>query len=1032
MIHKCFRAVQQGSWKKIHDKDPIIANGRMIECIMRNSQRDVFKNYRNDSKLIVIKPPGAGKSTLIKFIHAYDLTKHKDQKLVIAVPQNLIGKTFLQVLLAYDDGSKIPWDVGINLCQDSLSKIDEIVKFLKKDKFVNGIHNRILLCSHTALAMAYARLNDKSVLKNTTIVIDEAHHILYAKNGEVEVSNKIGELVRHILKHTKTNKIWLVTATFIRGDKCSILTPEELELFTEYRLPLDKHWRENIQYIQDYSYDFVIYDNKPWKNIEQIIDDGERKTIVYCPRSNTPLADGCKYTFVKELTKTITKRFRKKYGRDPVIVDLVDESGRDDRKDIVIDEQKAAKIDFIIALDLLNEGVDWPQAEQIIDLAPSNSSRIRPQRFGRLIRDIPGKKYIYYYTFLRFSLIDLDDEKRRRNCSEVFTALTASLLLEDLIQPVQFKNGSSKGNGESCDEYVNHFVLAVPDENKRNDILQSVIEELCVLNTEAKEKNRVLSPSEVEKCIQSVLAENGVTSYVAEITKKIAILLRPVEMKTEKDLEWLVNAGFDKIWRNEALDNLYGLVSKASGVKSWKEFRKIIANGLHNAIKEAHEVFGRAKERGYLPKYNSKNKQEANDYKWIHDKKQIKKGGTRKNGKTRGIWYPILEEIANKYGFFNIFDSISWVEKSFIRATDIFNRAKERGYLPKRSKDKQEAQDASWMSKKRQDKSNGKKWDISLDYVAEQYGFHGAFNLIDLDQEAIIKAENIFNRAKKRGCLPKQHSKDKQEVEDAKWISHRKQAKNGKGHGTVWHPVLEEIAKKHGFLDVFDRIDFKKQEMDKAEEVFGRAKERGNLPKQGSKDEQELKDSQWINDKKLAKIGKGKVSWYSFLDKIATKYGFPHTFDMRDLEQEAIKKAEDIFSRAKQKGHLPSGKSKNEQEKIDGNWIINKRQLKKQCKINGKKWYKELDNVASKYGFVNVFETKNLEQEVINIAEEVFNRAKKRGYLPKQHSSNRQEAKDACWISQKKLSKKGRSSTGVWYPILDKIAARYSFPHAFD
>ena len=66
------------------------------------------------------------------------------------------------------------------------------------------------------------------------------------------------------------------------------------------------------------------------------------------------------------------------------------------------------------------------------------------------------------------------------------------------------------------------------------------------------------------------------------------------------------------------------------------------------------------------------------------------------------------------------------------------------------------------------------------------------------------KAYEIFQRAKEKGYLPKQHSMDSQEKKDAVWIVNRRQTKKGKGYG-VWYQELDDIAKQYGFPNAFDR-----------------------------------------------------------------------------------------------------------------------------------------------------------------------------------------------------------------------------------
>jgi hypothetical protein len=261
--------------------------------------------------MIVTQPPGSGKSTLVKFVHAFDLINNPNRKLVIAVPQTVIAKTFRRVVLKYDSGNELEWDVGYDLCGEiQQSKISEIVRFLKMQTYPKGLHERVLICSHAALAIAYDRVRQddiREIIKNTTFVLDEAHHVLSAEATNVEVQNRLGEFCDDFLKIDEPSaKLWFPTATFFRGDRLSIIKGKDSKKFKTHYLPLDQHWRENIKYITSYSFDFLVYKGDPWDEFRFVLRKGKRKTIVYAPASNRSLAGGCKYAFterVKEIVK---------------------------------------------------------------------------------------------------------------------------------------------------------------------------------------------------------------------------------------------------------------------------------------------------------------------------------------------------------------------------------------------------------------------------------------------------------------------------------------------------------------------------------------------------------------------------------------------------------------------------------------------------------------------------------------------------------------------------------------------------------
>ena len=594
-IFKGFTATKPktGEWIDIQETEIVNKDTNLISYKMRNNQLEVFNNHRDDQFCIINQPPGSGKSKMMKFVFGHNLNIKTDEKIIIAAPQTLIGKTFRHDNLIYPDDSKINWDVGTDLCDDiNGSKVQEIIDFILKKKFPNGIHERILLCTHASLSIAYERINKEGLLtkktfKNTTIVIDEAHHILNAQNDTIEMANKIGSLIKFALKQkSKTIKIWLLTATFFRGDKYSILPEKYLNKFSRHHLPIDKHWKENIKYIKSYTYDFIIYNGKPWKEIKELLKKQKEKTIIYCPANNRPLADGCKYTFTSTLKKEIHK-----VCPEAVICDLVDEDGRKNRKENLMDEKNAKDIDIVLTIAMFDEGSDWDSASQIIDLSPSNSLRIVVQRWGRLLRDKIGKKHIRYYNFLPFVLDTLDEEEYRKQLTKNFAVFTASLLLEECISPVPITRPEpDEDNPERTRNVrVDYFSQEVKDETKRQKILQDVHVDLITLRDQADETDKILSSNDYERCIKNTLKRNKVKKHREEIAMQIVGLLRRRLPDYQVDVTWMVDEGFDKIWKDEILDYLLQFGSKSCGIKTFKEFRDIYNRVLFLPFEEAKD-----------------------------------------------------------------------------------------------------------------------------------------------------------------------------------------------------------------------------------------------------------------------------------------------------------------------------------------------------------------------------------------------------------------------------------------------------------
>ncbi len=296
---------------------------------------------------------------------------------------------------------------------------------------------------------------------------------------------------------------------------------------------------------------------------------------------------------------------------------------------------------------------------------------------------------------------------------------------------------------------------------------------------------------------------------------------------------------------------------------------------------------------------------------------------------------------------------------------------------------------------------------------------------IGLEKKAIKMCHDVFQRAQKRGSLPKKNSGDPQERKDYKWIylKTRAKSKSEKILSAVWYPELDNIAEQYGFPNAFQTNRREQKLFNKCHDVFKRAQERGNLPKSNSKDPQERKDRKWISRKIKAKQGEGKEVWYPEFEEIARQYGFPNAFQTGVMEQKLFNKCHDVFKRAHDRGSLPKQKSKDPQERKDRKWIC--------WAITKILLYPEFNNITKQYGFPNTLQAGGRKQKLFKRCHDVFKRAQERGSLPRDRSKDPQEQKDSQWIYRKVKAKLGEGKE-IWYPEFEEIAKQYGFSDAFD
>jgi superfamily II DNA or RNA helicase/HKD family nuclease len=84
-------------------------------------------------------------------------------------------------------------------------------------------------------------------------------------------------------------------------------------------------------------------------------------------------------------------------------VALSGKSSEDERKRAIIrleSDSKSEKLDYILTVDIFNEGIDIPRLNQIIMLRPTQSAIVFVQQLGRGLRRIEGKEYLTVIDFI--------------------------------------------------------------------------------------------------------------------------------------------------------------------------------------------------------------------------------------------------------------------------------------------------------------------------------------------------------------------------------------------------------------------------------------------------------------------------------------------------------------------------------------------------------------------------------------------------------------------------------------------------------
>ena len=136
---------------------------------------------------------------------------------------------------------------------------------------------------------------------------------------------------------------------------------------------------------------------------------GERvKGLIFCSR--------------KDEAKELSRKFNERGLRTEVL------TGEDDqaRRETVIarltdDEDVDNQLDYILTVDIFNEGVDIPEINQVIMLRPTQSPVVFIQQLGRGLRKYEGKEYVVILDFHRELYEQLYDPYRFDPATEAIT-----------------------------------------------------------------------------------------------------------------------------------------------------------------------------------------------------------------------------------------------------------------------------------------------------------------------------------------------------------------------------------------------------------------------------------------------------------------------------------------------------------------------------------------------------------------------------------------------------------------------------------
>ncbi|NYS22180.1 DEAD/DEAH box helicase family protein [Leuconostoc sp. DB-1] len=475
---------------------------------MREMQERVYEK-RASQYLLVKSPPASGKSRALMFVGLDKLHNQGIKKVIIAVPERSIGKSFkdngLSKLGFYWDWEIKPSN-NLTIGGGEKSKVQQFVKFMNSA----DPSDNILIATHATLRFAFEELDD-SLFDNTLLAIDEFHHVSRDDNSV------LGNALRSIMSNSNAH-ILAMTGSYFRGDSVQILEPADEDKFDKVTYTYYEQL-EGYKYLKSFAMGYSFYRGKYTDALDQVIDVN-KKSIIHIPNVNSGESTKDKYAEVDEILDlladagNITQNEEGIYeierpdGKKLLVADLVNEEGREKVSaylaSITDDIKDLDKLDIIIALGMAKEGFDWPFAEYALTIGYRNSLTEVIQIIGRVTRDSPNKTHAQFTNLI--AQPDAQDDEVLFAVNSIMKAISASLLMQQVLAPVyKFKPKDDKpdkpgdlsirGLKPADTTERTKKILEKDREDLKSSILQSQdIQNAIVSGADAKMINKTLIP----------------------------------------------------------------------------------------------------------------------------------------------------------------------------------------------------------------------------------------------------------------------------------------------------------------------------------------------------------------------------------------------------------------------------------------------------------------------------------------------------------------------------------------------------------
>ena len=465
------------------------------ELGMREMQAKAYE-ARTKRFLLIKAPPASGKSRALMFIALDKLYHQGIKKVVVAVPEKSIGRSFQNTSLT-PFGFFADWKVAVYFNLTDVRNEKD-----KKGRFIEFFHQsnaKILVCAHATLRNGMKEINDED-FNDTLLAIDEFHHT------SADANSNLGDVVRRVMNNS-TGHIVAMTGSYFRGDGIPVLRVEDEARF--YPVTYNYYQQLNgYKYLKNLVLGYHFYHGSYLDHIHEVLDT-TKKTIIHIPSVNARASTGIgKYAETDQIMKAIGQVEYKDYntgiyyvrtkdGRLLKVADLVedDQKERNMVQGYLQRMKKREDMDIIIALGTAKEGFDWQWCEVCLTIGVRGSLTEVIQIIGRCTRDCEGKETAKFVNMIAMPDAEQGDVKVAVN--DFLKAITASLLMEQVMAPSW------------------HFKTVKDDDDNRETARTIIVEGLKPLSSE---KTKLIVQEQLDDLKAAILQDEMVVRAISGST----------------------------------------------------------------------------------------------------------------------------------------------------------------------------------------------------------------------------------------------------------------------------------------------------------------------------------------------------------------------------------------------------------------------------------------------------------------------------------------------------------------------------------